>query len=603
MVSNEAAIPVGDRDLSLLDVVRVAREQQKVADLNAEVKQRVQKSASWVEKVVEDIELKGKKGEKVDPYYGINTGFGAKAGRKALRSKYLTKLISRNLITSHSVGVGEYLDEETVRAAMLIRAHALAQGYSGVRPLIIQKLIAMLNKRVYPSIPSQGSLGASGDLAPLSHLALIISKVPEPDLEEQRLFDIPPLDPTSGEAFVPYKAQQFGNDLDAVTYHITVNRGTGEQMLWQRVSGEQAMASVDGQIELLAKEGLAINNGATFSTAIGALTLYDSWNLLKHAELALSMTLEAIRGFRDPFFPMVHEVRGHPGAKTSAEFVLRYVQGSELLDPADRGENPERMPPQDFYSVRCAPQVLGSVRDTLTFVQGIIETELNAATDNPLIFLDEDALPRSYKMVSCGNFHGEPIAMAMDFLGIAITELGNIAERRIFKLTEYVFPKPEDQAEYGLDSFLIKEKEENDGLNSGLMLTQYTAASLVSNCKTLAHPDSVDSIPSSANKEDHVSMSLNAALHAREIADNIESVIAIEFLCAAQALDLRLKRHAIGAEKSLGTGTRAAYQRIREEVKYLDFDRVLYPDIRKLIQLIRSGELVHLARLATKSVE
>lgn len=597
-MGNDTTILVGEYGISLKDVVGVARELRQVGDLTAEVIKRMEQSASWVQGKVKEIEEKRKEVKEAAPYYGINTGFGANAGKAALPSAYHTRVLSRNLLASHAVGVGEYFDEEIVRAAILIRTHSLAQGHSGVRPLIIQKLIDMLNHRLYPAIPSKGSLGASGDLAPLSHLALVVSKVPTLRPEEQDPFDIPLLDATSGEAFIPYAP---GENSGEVTYHVTVNRATGQQTLWQRVSGEEAMAHVGGQIELLAKEGLALNNGATFSAAIAALAVYDARNLLKNAELALTMTLEAIGGFRDPFFPEVHTLRPHPGAKKTAEHVLRYSKGSQLLDIGDRDTNPGKVPPQDPYSVRCASQVIGTVRDTLNFVKGILDIELNATTDNPLIFMN---LPesRDYKTVSCGNFHGEPLAMAMDFLSIAMTELGNIAERRIFLLTEFPF-STFDSSEEEECSFLIRQKKGIVGLSSGLMLAQYTAASLVSDCKTLAHPDSVDSIPSSANKEDHVSMSMNAARHAREIVDNVESVIAIELLCAAQALDLRLQQKECTGGKIMGVGTQVAYERIREEVEYLNFDRVLYPDIRRIAQLIRSGELVQLARLASQAPE
>lgn len=597
MVSNGAdhqldePIPVGDRRLTLHDIVLVARDYHQVQELSPFVERRVEESAAWVRSVVEDIELKrqGGKREEVKPFYGINTGFGANAGKAALRSEYLTRVLSRNLIASHSVGVGSYFDEEIVRAAILIRAHTLAQGYSGVRPLVIEKLITMLNRRVYPCVPSKGSMGSSGDLAPLSHLVLAMCCPPTPGPEDEEI----PLDPTSGEAFVPVTPGTPMSASDSPSFHVTSERVSGAQTLWRRASGEEAMAVAGGQIELLAKEGVALNNGATFSGAIAALTLYDAWNLVEHSELALSMTLEAFGGFRDPFFPELHEVRGHPGAKVTAANVLRYIDGSDLVDPGDRSRDPQRLPPQDFYSLRCAPQVLGTVRDTLEFVQRITDTEINAVTDNPLIFLD---LPRSYKTVSGGNFHGEPVAMAMDFLGIAITELGNIAERRIFQLTSSSFSRDNERG----DNFLIREKTATEGLNSGLMLSQYAAGALVSDCKTLAHPDSVDSIPSSANKEDHVSMSTNAARHAREIVDNIEAVVAIEFMCAAQALSLRLQGNG-NSEGSvrLGAGTGAAWRRIRDEVDYLAWDRVLYPDIRALIQLIRSGDLVRLAHAAT----
>jgi histidine ammonia-lyase len=381
-------------------------------------------------------------------------------------------------------------------------------------------------------------------------------------------------------------------------------------------------------------EGLAFNNGATFSAAIAALTVHDAENLLRNAELALALSLEGMRGFRDAFLPPIHLVRGHQGAIGTAEQVMRYVEGSQLLDQGTSALDPKRKPPQDPYSLRCAPQVIGMIRDTLHFISGIITTEVNAATDNPLIFNDKNRtvgdefvyVTRGCKAVSGGNFHGEPIAMAMDFLKVAITELGSIAERRIFKMTDYDVQDEPDTSEttvgdaetlskepevYRLPGFLINELPNAEGkkeaVSSGFMIAQYTAASLVSDCKTLAHPDSVDSIPSSANKEDHVSMSLNAARHAREILDNIEAVIAIEFLCAAQAVDLQV---AVNVEKNadtvpepdarprLGIGTGAAYTLIREHVKYLARDRVLYPDHRALLQLVRSGALVDAAQAA-----
>ncbi len=591
---------VGAMPLDVATLVSVARSYQPVADLDPRVADAVAASAQWVEEVVTAIEKRESEGhpEDVRALYSINTGFGAAAGRSAFHSAHLTKILSYNLVTSHAAGTGEFFDEETVRAALLIRAQALAQGYSGVRPIIIQKHLDMLNHRVYPAVPMKGSLGASGDLAPLAHMALAIAKPPPgwhgDDLARDSTGASSPANPQyqSGEAFVPTAPGSRRHEGAAL--HLTTNRLTGEQTLWRRVSGTVALAPIGGQIELRAKEGLALNNGATFSAAVAALTLYDAHRLLDHAEIALAMSLEAMRGFRDPFFPRVHAVRGHQGAGETARRVLRYVAGSTLLDPGDEDVDPVRIPPQDPYSLRCAPQVIGAVRDTLKFVDGFIETELNAATDNPLIFLD---LPRSYKTVSCGNFHGEPIALGMDFLGIAITELGSIAERRIFKLTDYHFPTSVQEIEYGLQDFLIAEDAETRGLNSGLMIAQYTAASLVSDCKTLAHPDSVDSIPSSANKEDHVSMSLNAARHAREIVDNIEAVIAIELLCAAQALDLRREQNrAAGTPWRLGNGSAAAFAMIRDAVPYRAIDRAVYPDIRAMIHLLRSGDILRAVR-------
>jgi histidine ammonia-lyase len=365
------------------------------------------------------------------------------------------------------------------------------------------------------------------------------------------------------------------------------------------------MAAAGGKIELCAKEALALINGSTFSAALAALVVRDAQNLLDHAELAVAMTLEGIRGFRDPFYPHLHRARGHAGAEQTAARVLRYVEGSDLLDPGDLRTNPQRVPPQDPYSVRCAPQVLGTVADTLELARRWVEMEVNAATDNPLIFLD---LERDYKTMSGGNFHGEPIALAMDFLGIALTDLGSMSDRRMFLLTNYssspTRADPADPAALGheLSPFLVDEPKRTRGLNSGLMMLQATAAALVSDCKALAHPDSIDSIPSSGNQEDHVSMSLNAARHAREIVKNVEHILALEFLCAAQAIALQLGKRGQGGRR-LGKGTDTAHQLLRSAgIAVLTQDRVLYPDIRKAIQLVRGGSLVRAARQAAPEV-
>jgi histidine ammonia-lyase len=578
--------------LSIADLVRVARDGQEVAPLSPDVRARVASAAQWVAKTVEQIVQSNRPDRSGVAYYGINTGFGALAGRSALDSAYLTKVLGRNLVASHSVGVGPYFQEAVVRSALLIRAQSLAQGYSGVRPLILDTLLRMLNARVYPAVPEQGSLGASGDLAPLAHLLLVLCRVPSaqaPDLDLG-------LDATDGEAFVCCE------NLDPTVgayHHIDEEYATGEQTVYRRVPGAEVMSAIGGKIELQAKEALALINGSTFSCALAALIVWDAENLLAHAELSVAMTLEAIRGFRDPFFPLLHQARGHLAAEMEATRVLGYVDGSELLDPGDLRTNPQRVPPQDPYSVRCAPQVLGAVADTLELARRWVEMDINAATDNPLIFLD---LERDYKSISGGNFHGEPIALAMDFLGIALVDLASMSERRMFMLNDYFTTKiygdhaTEHQPMHGLPGFLIDEPKKTEGLSSGLMMLQATAAALVSDCKALAHPDSIDSIPSSGNQEDHVSMSLNAARHAREIVKNVEYVIALELLCAAQAIDLQLAKRGNEGLR-LGEGTGAARAELREAgVDFLRKDRVLYPDIRKAIRLVRRGSLLRAAR-------
>jgi histidine ammonia-lyase len=569
------AVQVGVGDLSIEDVVRVARDGARVAALEAAVTSRVQAAAAWVAQAVEHLARSRGQEVKAAAYYGINTGFGAQAGRSVLDTEYLTHVLGRNLMASHSVGVGPYLDEDVVRAVLLLRAQSLAQGYSGVRPLVIEALLRLLNEQVYPAIPELGSLGASGDLAPLAHFLLVLSRPPSGASAQHDLR----LDATDGEAFMPCKELIAGE-----RHHITEQYATGKQTLWRRVPGAQAMALAGGKIDLRTKEALAIMNGSTVSAAIATLAVRDAGNLLDHAELAVAMTLEGIGGFRDPFYPQMHRARRHPAAERAGARVLGYVNGSQLLDPGDLHTNPRRIPPQDPYSIRCAPQVLGTVADTLELARRWVEMDINAATDNPLIFLD---LERDYKTMSGGNFHGEPIAMAMDFLGIALADLGSMSDRRMFMLSNY---------QPALSSFLIEEPKETMGLNSGLMMLQATAAALVSDCKVLAHPDSVDSIPSSGNQEDHVSMSLNAARHAREIVKHVEHILALEFLCAIQAIALQRAKPG-DRERRLGTGTHAAYQLFRDAgIDLLTQDRVLYPDIRKAIQLVRSGSLVRAAK-------
>lgn len=511
-------VQIDGSQLTLADVVKVARHAEPVS-LSEEGYQTIQTSRRWLDMIVATDR----------PVYGINTGFGIFAERRIPRVD--SARLSRNLILSHAVGTGPALPEEIVRAAMLVRANTLAKGHSGVRVEIVQTLLDMLNAGVTPVVPSQGSLGSSGDLCPLSHMALVFT-TDEEDLAEE-----------SGSAI--YQGQL--------------------------LDGKTAMQKAGLQrIRLGPKEGLALNNGATFSAAIAALAVVDAEYLLDLADYALAMTLEAVMGCSAAFDRRLHEARGHPGQIRVAEHVREITEGSTLINRADRV--------QDAYSLRCAPQVMGPVRDTLAFVRGIIEREINAATDNPLIFGPEDVL-------SGGNFHGEPIGMAMDYLGIAMSEVAAISERRIFRLTD-------GRLNAGLPAMLV-DNTEAAGLNSGLMMPQYTAASLVLENQSLASPDSVKSLPTSAEQEDHNANSMTAARHARQILTNTAHVLAIELYTAARAIDLRLRDM---PDARLGAGTEAVYKRLRQEVPYQPGDAWWGPEIARVHDLISQRAFGSLAK-------
>jgi len=454
--------------------------------------------------------------------YGVTTGFGALKDR--LIPPDQVKALQRNMVMSHAVGVGQPLDEATVRAAMLIRANALAKGYSGIRVETLQALLAMIERGVHPVIPAKGSLGASGDLAPLAHMSLVLIG--------------------EGEAFY---------------------RG-------ERLSGAEAMRRAGIEpIELEAKEGLALVNGTAVTAAIGALVVHRAERLSKVADIAGAMSLEALGGTSQAFDSRIQAVRHYPGQMACAAHMRRLIEGSQLLRETDGYPKV-----QDAYSLRCIPQVHGAVRDAIAYARQVVEIELNSATDNPLIFAEDDEAVA----LSGGNFHGEPLALAMDLLSAALAELGNIFERRLTRLLDG------DANEGLLPAFLAKR----GGLNTGFMLAQYTAAALVSENKVLAHPASVDSIPASANVEDHVSMCTIAARQAREILENVETILAIELFAAAQAIDFR--REAEAEHLRLGRGTAPAYEAIRKVVPFLEEDAIMYPYIEAVRELIASGRLV-----------
>jgi histidine ammonia-lyase len=454
--------------------------------------------------------------------YGVTTGFGAFKDR--IIPKHQVRQLQRNILMSHAVGVGTPLDEPTTRAMMVIRTNTLAKGHSGIREETLRLLLGMLNRGVHPVVPSQGSLCASGDLAPLAHMTLPLI-------------------------------------------------GLGEAVCGgQRLGGEEALIRAGlSPVTLEAKEGLALTNGTAFTAAIGTLATLKAENLCLVADAAGCLSLEALHGTPRAFDARLHAARPHPRQVECAAFLRRLVEGSNFT----RSDDPINV--QDAYTLRCIPQVHGAVRDAIKYAHWVLSIELNAATDNPLIFFDEET--GQADVVSGGNFHGEPLAIAMDYLALALTELGNISERRISRLTD------ECSNQEALPAFLTRE----GGLNSGFMLVQYTAAALASENKVLAHPASVDTIPTSANTEDHVSMGATAARQAQEIATNVQSILALELFAAAQAVDLR--REALGPQGRLGRGTAPAYDLIRQRVPFLAQDAVMYPHIQSVTELICDGSI------------
>jgi histidine ammonia-lyase len=446
--------------------------------------------------------------------YGVNTGFGRFVS--AHIPDELTEELQLRLLRSHACGVGEPYPDDVVRGAMLLRANAIAKGYSGARVETVELLLACLNRGIVPVVPARGSVGASGDLAPLAHLAL-------PLVGE-------------GEAFVE-----------------------GE-----RLDGAEALARVELEpIRLASKEGLALVNGTQFMTSMAALALVRARRLARTADIACSLTLEALQGSRTSFAPAVHRSRPLRGQGDAAANVLVLLEGSAITESHRWCDKI-----QDAYSLRCAPQVHGACRDLLDYVEATVSVELNAATDNPLVLLDEG------EIVSAGNFHGQPLAFALDALALAVAELASISERRIERL---VNPSLSE----GLPPFLVAE----GGLNSGFMIPQYVAAALVSENKVLAHPASVDSIPTSAGQEDHVSMGNAAGLKALQVLDNAERALAIELLAATQAVEFL-------APLRPGRGAAAAYTFVRTLSPRLTEDRSLSADIERVAQAIRTGAVV-----------
>lgn len=498
------------KSLTFEQVLKVAfgnYEEIKVA-LTDEAKKNVNRSAEAVQKLLDRGEIA----------YGITTGFGA-FKNKIISSDEVEKL-QRNILISHAVGVGNYLDIPTTRAIMLIRANTLSSGYSGIRLETLELLLDLINFGIHPLIPEKGSLGASGDLAPLAHMAL----------------------PLIGEGEVLFQGE--------------------------RISGKGALEKNGlSEITLAAKEGLALTNGTTVMTAIGLIESAKAKHLAELADISGCLSFEALNGTMQAFDERIHSLRPHPRQTKCAAKLREILSESEFVREFD----PSNV--QDAYTLRCIPQVHGACRDAVDYAIWVLGIELNSVTDNPLIFTDENF--ENIEVISGGNFHGEPLALALDYLAIALSELGNISERRLMRLTD------EASNSHVLPAFLT----ENGGLNSGFMIVQYTAAALCTENKVLAHPASVDTIPTSANTEDHVSMGATSAIKLREIAENLERILALELFSASQAIDLRKKR--IGNDKKLGKGTREIYKNIRDIVPFIEEDTLMYPHIENVKSLIK----------------
>jgi histidine ammonia-lyase len=488
--------------LSIRDVVAVARGGE--VGLSPSAAERMRASR----RIVDD---KVSAGETV---YGVTTGLGSLATVRLAPEE--VRRLQHDLLRSHAVGVGPPLSEPEVRAMLFLRAHVLALGYSGVRPDVAERLIAFLNGGILPVVPEQGSLGASGDLAPLAHLAL----------------------PLIGEGEVSYQGERMSGGAAA------------------EKSGLEPLA-------LEPKEGLSLINGTQGMLAVGALAAHRGAALARAADVAAAMTIEAVLATDRSFDERIHRLRPHPGQNASAANLRTLLAGSEIV--ASHRASLHLV--QDAYSLRCAPQVHGAFRDTLAHAGQVLTIEMGSVSDNPIVLEDGDVL-------SGGNFHGQPVAVALDALAAASVSLASVSERRLYRLLD-------PSTNNGLPAFLV----DRAGMNSGLMLVQYTAASLVSESKALAHPASVDSIPSSAGQEDHVSMGMTSARHARDCLANAEIVIALEVLAAAQGIDLRKPLKA-------APGTAAAVAKLRETVPFLEGDRQLKPDIDGAIELVRSGALL-----------
>lgn len=490
------------RSLALEDVERVALDADVSVALDADARARVEASRAF-------IQAKVASGERV---YGVTTGFGRLA-EVVIEPEQRTEL-QHNLVRSHAAGVGAPLAQDEVRALILLRANALARGYSGCRVVVVQGLLNLLNRRIHPRVPRYGSVGASGDLAPLAHVALAL-------LGEGRV-------------------EVAGEEMDA--------------------ADALAQAEIEPLV-LEAKEGLALINGTQATTGLGILAVREARRALETAEVAGAMSLEALLGTPEAFREEIQAARPHPGQAASAARLRALLRDSDIRESHREGD--PRV--QDAYALRCMPQVHGAARQALEYVEGVLETEANSATDNPLVFPDSDLI------VSGGNFHAQVVSQALDLLALAVADLASISERRIERMLN-------PDLSMGLPAFLT----ESPGLRSGYMIAQVTAVDCLAELRVLSHPASVDSVTTSANQEDHVSMGLAAARKARHAVDLLERVLAAELLCAAQGIEFRRPLRA-------GAGVEEAHSRIRRRVEPLKEDRQVGPDLDAIHELVRAG--------------
>ncbi|MCT4661789.1 MAG: histidine ammonia-lyase [Tissierellales bacterium] len=489
---------INGKDLKIESFISVTKKESKVV-VDPAVLDKINESRRLVDRYVDESKV----------VYGITTGFGKFSD--VFISKEESKQLQENLIKSHACGVGNPLPEEIVRGIMLLRANALVKGCSGIRLSTIEFLVELINRRVHPVIPEKGSLGASGDLAPLAHMVLVMLGF--------------------GEAYY-----------------------NGERM-----EGKKALSLAGLEpIHLTSKEGLALINGTQVMTSIGAMAVYEAMKISKLADLIGAMTVESLNGITDAYDERIHLARGQKGQIEVAKNLREYLKNSEYT--THQGE----LRVQDAYTLRCIPQIHGASLEAINYVKEKVEIEMNAATDNPLIFTETE------DVISGGNFHGQPMALAFDFLSIALSEYANVSERRLERLVNPALNN-------GLPAFLVK----NGGLNSGFMIVQYSAASLVSENKILAHPASVDSIPSSANQEDHVSMGTIGARKALEIMKNTKYVLSMEAMAAAQAIDLRER-------KKMGNYTEMLYNEIRDRSCMIEDDLVMNIEIEKVSDIFES---------------